>query len=67
MLNKRDEVVPNLTAFIRIPKLIAHCETEIAINYKQAFYARRTAAADGLACVKVNYIRWHYKRIEYCS
>jgi hypothetical protein len=38
------------------------------MNYKQAVYARRTATADGLPCLKVNCIRWHYKKnVEYCT
>jgi len=44
-LNKR-EVVRNLTAFQGDTKLIAYCETEFALNYKQVFYAGRTATAD---------------------
>jgi hypothetical protein len=39
MLNKREGVVQNLTAFLSDTKLIAHCETEFAMSYKQAFYA----------------------------
>jgi len=44
MLNKRG-VVRNLTAFLGDTKLNAPCENEFAINYKQAFYAGRTATA----------------------
>jgi hypothetical protein len=46
MLNKRERVVQNLTAFLSDSKPIAHCKTEFAMNYKQAFYAGRTVTAD---------------------
>jgi hypothetical protein len=62
MLNKRVGIRSKFNRIHKLYKLIAHCETELAVYYKQAFYARGTATADGLPCLKVNYIRPHYNK-----